>query len=80
MTTDPHILSETGGAWTKGVSAGLRSGASASHQTAEIKVKEALVGKVEDGGEVGTAGEVLDDEERGLWPTGYQKLVCASMK
>ena len=45
-----------------------------------MKAKEALVGKVEDGGEVGTAGEVLDEEERGLWPTGYQKLVCASMK
>lgn len=29
----------------------------------------------------GTDGEVLNSkEERGLWPTGYQKLVCATMK
>jgi hypothetical protein len=42
--------------------------------------------KVEYGGKIGTDGEVMlegdadGERERGLWPTGYQKLVCATMK
>jgi hypothetical protein len=84
MTIDPHILSETGGAWVEGVDIASRSSPSSSGLPPAAKVDKGK--KVENGGKVGTDGEVMlegdadGERERGLWPTGYQKLVCATMK
>jgi hypothetical protein len=85
MTIDPHILSETGGAWVEGIDIASRSSPSSSSQLPPAaKVDKGK--KVENGGRVGTDGEVMlegdvdGEKERGLWPTGYQKLVCATMK
>jgi hypothetical protein len=84
MTIDPHILSETGGAWVEGVDVTSRSSTSSSGLPPAAKVDKGK--KVEYGGKIGTDGEVMlegdadGERERGLWPTGYQKLVCATMK
>lgn len=88
MTLDSHILSETGGAWIEGVDAASRSSGSSSSFSRRPPANRMDSGRgmLEDGGDVGTDGEVLEEggteegKERGLWPTGYQKLVCATMK
>ena len=83
MTLDPTILSQTGGAWIHGVDLASRSSSTSRRPPAMTEVGEDE--KVENGGLVGTDGEVFEQGEgeggeRGLWPTGYQKLVCATMK
>jgi hypothetical protein len=82
MTIDPYILSETAGAWVEGVDVASRSSPSSSGLLPAAKADKGK--KVENGGKVGTDGEVMlegdAERERGLWPTGYQKLVCATMK
>lgn len=84
LTTNPTILTSTCAAYTGGVSSKARSPASKpiSDHASEGRDNEEGRGKGTGKGKgKGTDGEVLNSkEERGLWPTGYQKLVCATMK